>query len=871
MLWRKLPGSERDVEQAAREVAATVLGHIQRAADAPEAFVPAAARTAGWQPAQAREPISYQEASRQIAGLQWVGGTAPFRLVDADGKPIEVENNVPRRSLRDNRRVPLEPQPRRPRRPARVLVRPGEGGLKRYAGSEIDPAEGLNNALDTYFGSEYESITWWRSTHGATLGLLTLDPEGDTAICCRLSVEDRGEYFSGQVHPTGALCRNAGLRVRHVLFAVHMSGTREVRHERASSPPQWVAERTDMLEVDEWIRDGWLRHIVVRDGDRIARDLVPGFMLLDRWRDNDIGLWIASLGRQIDYVADRQTLQMMMVVSEGERINVRRRLGMSALTKGPLAGNGHLGPTRFGLIRDKHTKRLHADPEQWPFILRAFELADSGLAGDGNGLSIRKLGEALAEEGCPFSFDRLRKILQDPIYATGEYTTYVHGVPIAQRPAELDNPVPLDRFQRVQGLLKTRKGKNSSTPLGEYLLNTVEAVHLQCEDVRNHRNQPALIKGWLRPKRSQERLYRHSIFTPECCKGTGRGAQGAFTWRRDELDRAIVRKVRELAQHPEVLKQLACAQRHEIAASNARLSDRQRRELEQELEGLEERIESETDAYVQRTINTPKLNGDAYRVFIGALTKRKQQLETRLRRDDELRARTADPDVQSVHEDRLQTFLELMTLDVPEDPLHRQVRARLFQQIVSRVLIDDDGTGPITITLEGHLVSEASPSFGDDNPVLHAADLLDAWRSHSSGKRPAAEAELARIEPKRSIQEEEEAGGGQVNTDLSALPDKSVLIYARYASLQRLPATRKLEQLRRQRLDATGWSFRQTATRRRLRRSVSPAWRYRFEIAQTFRLAGRGDASRGPRAPASFHDGFGSFADVTPCPSRPLE
>jgi len=85
------------------------------------------------------------------------------------------------------------------------------------------------------------------------------------------------------------------------------------------------------------------------------------------------------------------------------------------LRKGPGSGNGWRNtPPRFGFLREPRTFDLVEDAEHWPWIHRAFELADVGEAPETGGLSTKKLTNQLAGEGCPFDHDRVRTLLQDP-------------------------------------------------------------------------------------------------------------------------------------------------------------------------------------------------------------------------------------------------------------------------------------------------------------------------------------------------------------------------------------------------------------------------------------------------------------------------
>ena len=777
--WAKLPGSEADVRQTARDVAETVLGQAQRRLDAPR-LNPVGELRGG---AQTAEPLTYYVDGERIVGYQWNEGDDSLSLVTASGTLI----NGKTLARNENRSIfGSEMSAPKQRRPSRILVRPGRGGNPRRAASAaaaVDPTEGLE---------EYGEVIWESVGGGAAIAKLRLNAQGNSVIICRLSSEDENERITLQIEPCLALAKQfpEELRPRFAILAVNMPGTRRVRPEGAGPPASGKLEREDMLVLDEWMAEGWVEHVIARGADRIAREMLPWETLLDCWAGNDIGLWLARHGRRMDYKKDRLLMRCEAMVSAEERAYISDRCQNGLIHKGPLQGNGWLGTQPFGFYRDKATRKLRPDPEQWPFILRTFELADVGNCTDDNGLSYRRITEELAREGCPFDEERVRKILHDPIYATGEFSVRLRGIPVPQTPIELEQPVPLDRWLRVQTLLALRQGKTSRTPLGEFLFNYVEAVHTSCENERNHRDLRPLVKGYILPKGDEDlRRYRHAPFVPECCKRGGRGPNGATTWEREWLERPTILSLRELAKHPAVLRALAEADRHEIADTSARLTPAQRLALEHELDELQLQIEAASAQYAEDVAAGAGADPKVFEQMIGALNRKVEANEARLSADEF--AASATDGASAQREKRVKTFLDIMTVEVPDDPQHRALRARLFQRIVHRIEIDDTGDGPITLTIYGHLVPKGASLYARD-PVSASADLLDAYAVMRANGTPPAEAMLNKM---REIE--------------TALPDRAEkAVSTLYPHLASLGTTQARMRLQQSTLAHEGWRFR---------------------------------------------------------------
>jgi hypothetical protein len=452
------------------------------------------------------------------------------------------------------------------------------------------------------------------------------------------------------------------------------------------------------LILDEWLKEGWVENIVARDDDRIARIVLANETLRDRWKKYGVDLWLARLGKKMDYDADQIALGAMALVSAHERTRVTARLQGARIDKGPLVGRGWGTRPRLGFVIDPESVLIE-DEDQWPYILMLFELAD---VDDADALSTREIAETVSKRGFEITGDRVRTILRDEIYATGEWYANVRGIAVQQKTIQLRWPVPIDRFLRVNELLNLRQGGSNNTPIGEFLLNYVEAVHVQCADVQRERNgkkEGTLIKGYVDKRQKNVRRMFHHPFVPECCKGNGRGWCGGHSWERDWLEPPMIDAVRELATDPELLRQLALAARHDVSTATSMLSAAQRAELEAELERLARAAEIATEKYVDEVAAGREPDAAAHDLRIKSLGRRVGAIQARLDASADAVA-TSGPD----HERRVGDFLEVMSRETPEDPLLRQLRARIFQRIVERVEIDDSGEGPIKITMYGHLV-----------------------------------------------------------------------------------------------------------------------------------------------------------------------
>jgi hypothetical protein len=542
-------------------------------------------------------------------------------------------------------------------------------------------------------------------------------------IMCRVSSDEKGDTLEGQLAPTFALCEHHELKVRLVILAEGMSGTRAVRADRELATPTDLPMRDDIHMLDWLVEyEGWPMNVVLRSPDRIARERLAMETILNRWKRYGLALWIAEYGREVGYDVDALLLGAQNLVASTEAQNIAKRTRSGAVRKGPLSGKGWLGSTKFGFIRDEE-KNLLPDQEQWPFILRAFELADVGL--DGKALSTREVAEALATEGCTFDHDRVRTLLQDPIYVTGEFTVKVDGAEVAQTPVKLEEPVPIDRFERVQQKLKARKGSTKRTRAGEFALNCIELVHQRCLDDCEDDEDPPRIRGYNLAKAPDRKVYRHHPKVPETCK--------KMTWERDEIEKPVIVFLRQLAEDPELVAALSAAAAPTIAATSTRLTDEQRLALTQEIETLEQEKNDLASQLAENVARGVSSDPGAYRDLTKGIDKAIESRNARLERDDIAREREG----QDAKRGLGAALLDALPVETPDDDEAILLRARIIEECISRVVIDDSNPEELKLTIYGPLIPEGSVADGVD-PVTRAARLL-----HQTSFTPPAQTDLS--------------------------------------------------------------------------------------------------------------------------------
>ncbi len=212
-------------------------------------------------------------------------------------------------------------------------------------------------------------------------------------------------------------------------LAASIAGSREVEF------------RLDWQILLQAVRNGgWVEDVFYNSGDRIARDLGPAEWFYTQIRRERVSLWLAGWNRAVRWTAtDKLQLRIENSVAAYNRDELVQKMRGNKLLQGPLAGNGLREHPPFGFRFDAARRHHVEDPVQMKWVHRAFALAYDAAAGEG--ISTNQIAEQLRQEGCPFDHDRIRTLLSDPIYVTGEHTVNVSGLAIAQKPLHLSKPV----------------------------------------------------------------------------------------------------------------------------------------------------------------------------------------------------------------------------------------------------------------------------------------------------------------------------------------------------------------------------------------------------------------------------------------------
>jgi DNA invertase Pin-like site-specific DNA recombinase len=359
---------------------------------------------------------------------------------------------------------------------------------------------------------------------GVQLRIWEIDPRGDGLIVARLSGKDvqGGETAMGQVHALRALAHTCEIAPRAIVVGCNNPG------------PSRYELRPDFAYVEHAIEAGWCRWVAWRDADRIGRSELSLALFYDLLRRTRTALYLTELGRAVDWDKDRLSLGLKGLLSVEEHEKIKQRTHGALERIWVREGRGWPGKRPFGFRRNWLTKFLEPDPEQWPFVkfihLRYAELED----GQGGGL--RRLEDELREQGCELSRNRIRRVLRDPIYATGEYSFTFKGEIVPCKPVELDDAVPLELHTRNNRVLAARRGGESSTPRGLFCLNLVPVVHRRCADQHDAAGRQAKLRG--RVQRGRDvRVYRHAPFVPAGCRG--------FVVDQRALEHPVLERLRE--------------------------------------------------------------------------------------------------------------------------------------------------------------------------------------------------------------------------------------------------------------------------------------------------------------------------------------
>lgn len=456
---------------------------------------------------------------------------------------------------------------------SRSRLRPGTGGRVQVDDEALRTAATaeLHEALGPPTFERVDSVAieyWTAETARKDNGFIF--PDGDGILVARISTADakKGETALGQVHALNEYAKANGLRPREIIVTTKNRGTRD------------YAKRWDFLRIEQGIASGTVHWVAFYSVDRMTRRLESGLRFLRFLDATKTTLHLLDIGIR-EPGGDDLVLNISQVMAERERGNIEKRTSEAKHRRWVGEGRGYPNAQRFGFRRDKN-KFLEVDPEQWPFVKLIHSLF--GTTKDGKQLGVRAVSEELERQGCPLSHEKIRKILKDPIYVTGEWTTQSQGKTVQNRAPKLDDPIPEKTFQRNQAILATTKGRSTQTKPGTYVLNLVPLYHASCLDPKKRTKGSDVPRLKARTysdkkRRKVEAKYAHQTPVPECCRG--------FTVSADEIDQVVVETLRKVCETPELIDEWNRQRPSDERTASRILTKAQRQKVRQEIAAQE--------------------------------------------------------------------------------------------------------------------------------------------------------------------------------------------------------------------------------------------------------------------------------------------
>jgi len=351
-----------------------------------------------------------------------------------------------------------------------TVGRPGDGGRKRSV--VRNTVEGVLNELDARYGAGKEL-----RKHNHILRYFEIDPGGDGALMARLSGNDitAGETVGVQLDVQHDMAKRHELRPRWVI--VELNADRNVPYDK----------RMGFSLVRDLVAMHDLRWVSVREIDRIARDQMTNMTFCNWLREKELRLYLATDPTPlIDWNGPRLEHSFRRLLAEWEADKIVERTSKGLKRRFLETGRGWPGLIPFGFRRGPQNF-LVVDEEQWDIVHKIYELYLS-LRPDGRPFSIRDVEEHFQDEGLDVTYYVVQRVLRDRVYVTGRLQATYKGTDYEVRPILLRRPISQDLYDRAEAQRLGRKGKNSVTPYGYFLLNHILLVHGPCE--RRHIDGP---------------------------------------------------------------------------------------------------------------------------------------------------------------------------------------------------------------------------------------------------------------------------------------------------------------------------------------------------------------------------------------------
>jgi hypothetical protein len=714
---------------AARAICSVLVGLPQPACGRPGALRPLN-QAAGPALAQADEPLSYRELDDPIVWAGW--GLAN---VERHPRAARFSTSLPTRARAQrqvasgsDRHLRLSVEDDQGRTTVNEPLRPGRGGRIRRVG----PRDAWTATQELRDDIGPPVINDRRQ--GVGIQVWDQGPHLQGAFLTRLSGRDiqNGDTIMGQVTVLRYLLSPLGMQPRYIVLTTDNSGGR--RYEN----------RPDFLFIEDAIRNGELAWVAARDTGRVVRLDSARARLYEMLRDTGTAYYLAELSGIVDWAnpGHRQLLLLKGITDETEREEIAKRTQTAVFFQRIAQGDGRPGALPFGFYWDKPARQAAIDPEQWQFVKQIHYGYEAEWTTRRYG-SLRRLRDALAQQGCVFSVTQIRNILLNPMYHTGEYTVGWNGRRVTTKGVQIpeDERIPLSVLQRNAELLLLKTGPNSAAPVGVYALNRVRLLHARCMHMTVDEGRPRVdgstrkvqpqLKGRVYGKRDFIPVYAHEPRVPECCS--------RYTIDQAVIEPVVMRALRELARNPTLQDEWRRVRLAETATATRTLPAAKRKSIEQELAETTAKLERRRAARETKGSLEANLDDEEYLELLRPLLRAEKRLSLQLRADDVLPpkpslppttgvlldlARSGDLSDKSTVEQLTAALEDILTDEPPTDEDRLRRRAAVVACCLSAIVIHDVDGG-FELELLGPLVPPDSETPGPVGPTASARSALE--------------------------------------------------------------------------------------------------------------------------------------------------
>jgi hypothetical protein len=475
----------------------------------------------------------------------------------------------------------------------------------------------------------------------------------------------------------------SGILPRVVIFTLDNSGYNDEE------------DRPDLILCHQLMTEDWCEVVGRRGMDRVGREYLPVDRHLHLLQKHGVDLYLLSFRRIVNWREDDITIRAQMMAAKQEGENFRYRSQDALVRRWLEIGRGWPGVIRYGTVRDTNKNGQFLVPAKDGKQMQIVHYLYERYAAAEGTVSRRQLErEVLQKFKAKLSHPTINRLLRDPIYVTGEWWVSFCGVLYRGKDIEWENPVPLERYQRVQELMALRGGARNPDSEGAFALNGL-LRHATCQHMRDKRDKLYRFRGSV-SNRGKPTYYHSPGPATDHCRG--------FSLPAQVIEPAVMRALRQLATDGQLQEAWRRRAQQPERPPQAALNEQQLEDLRQQ----RQRLIAQRDSIEAREMERCLQTGED--VDLGQLRRVTQLMEDRVA---EIEARLTQADQPAPTRTRVEPeqldnaalvarINEVLTDEAPEDSDARRDRAILVKSLLNAVVVErtDDG---LTVELHGWL------------------------------------------------------------------------------------------------------------------------------------------------------------------------